>query len=426
MRFSSYVQCATVILLLLSVGGVSGRRKRPRTTVVERGLVKAEDVRGEEVLAHHAECSTRASHVHYTTGKTLGYVTPWNSRGYTLASVFARKFDILSPVWFQLRIKKRKRNNKDKNKGKGEEEEGKMGSFHVSLAGHDAVDKTWAAKVQAKGAKVYPRVLIEASDMSEYVALLSTKAPSGVGVGSEISGGGPVLQEGVALIREMVEEGGYDGVVLDTGGVPVMRISSGGFVTLVSELSKATSVIIVAPPAHPSLDQEGSRQRFDWQDLEEIHPYIEAVSLMSYDASSGAAPGPSSPLSWIETTLGSLLPPPSHPKYAILAQKILLGINFYAADYTLPAGGGPILCSQVLSILGDLIDSGSDPVLQWDAVAAEHVLSYTLPTSGTSHLLYTPSLAYIQTRLDLATSASLGGIAIWELGQGLDYFFDLL
>ena len=33
----------------------------------------------------------------------LGYVTPWNNKGYNFAKNLGAKFDLISPVWYQLK-----------------------------------------------------------------------------------------------------------------------------------------------------------------------------------------------------------------------------------------------------------------------------------------------------------------------------------
>lgn len=61
--------------------------------------------------------------------------------------------------------------------------------------------------------------------------------------------------------------------------------------------------------------------------------------------------------------------------------------------------------------------------IAWDAVAAEHVMSYS--SGGQQHRVWFPSPTSVLMRLQLAASQG-SGVAIWELGQGLDYFMDLL
>lgn len=99
-------------------------------------------------------------------------------------------------------------------------------------------------------------------------------------------------------------------------------------------------------------------------------------------------------------------------------EQVLLGLNFYGNDFIIPAGGGPLLGHEYIELL-----TKYNSTLHWDKRIQEHVFAYSV--KGRDHEVYYPSLISIQKRLDLAHKYGIG-VSIWEIGQGLDYFYDLL
>jgi hypothetical protein len=94
-----------------------------------------EDVNGLELVRTRVDPSSILAHHHHYYhnthiknfgSSTLGYVTPWNSKGYDIAKRFASKFTYISPVWYQIKIAF------DSNK-----------KFSVSIHGIHDVDTKW-------------------------------------------------------------------------------------------------------------------------------------------------------------------------------------------------------------------------------------------------------------------------------------------
>jgi chitinase domain-containing protein 1 len=71
------------------------------TSVLERGLVTTKPS-VVSVLREHEGQPVDAKTKRFT-GEALGYVTPWNGRGYDFARSYRAKLDYVSPVWLQVR-----------------------------------------------------------------------------------------------------------------------------------------------------------------------------------------------------------------------------------------------------------------------------------------------------------------------------------
>ena len=134
---------------------------------------------------------------------------------------------------------------------------------------------------------------------------------------------------------------------------------------------------------------------------------------MTYDSDNEH--GFNAPLKWVAECIEHIDPGEK------ARMKILMGLNFYGRHINMESNHAEhILGRDVVAKLAKL-----DPSLtfDWSAEAHEHYLPYSDENEQRAMIFY-PSLMSIATRLDLAAKLKVG-ISIWEIGQGLDYFYDL-
>ncbi|CAL4955852.1 unnamed protein product [Urochloa decumbens] len=386
-----------VLVLVLAALGFSGRLsqslpnpQRLQTTarsVYERGLVKR-DVSAREILTEHTRVSENRSQRHFPN-PVLAYVTPWNSKGYDMAKLFSAKLTHISPVWYDLKS--------DRNM--------------LVLEGEHNIDATWVSELQSNGSLVVPRVVLEAFPV---VVLLEKKQKA----------------KAIDLIVSECRNKGYNGIVLESWsrwaayGVlddPELRYMALQFVKELGEaLHSINSIssshhleLIYVIPA-PRM-QELSNQDFGPEDLLQLADSVDGFSLMTYDFSGPQNPGPSAPLKWIQHSLTTLLSAKGSSRNH--SRMIFLGINFYGNDFLLSrgSGGGAITGRDFVLLLEKY-----RPSLQWDERSLEHFFIYS--DEGVKHAVFYPTLMSLSVRLDEARNWGTG-LSIWEIGQGLDYFF---
>ncbi|XP_035743376.1 chitinase domain-containing protein 1-like [Vespa mandarinia] len=348
--------------------------------VFQRSLV-TKDIKTTEIIRESGTYFIDTKRRRFS-GEILGYITPWNSNGYEISKTFHGKFTMVSPVWLSILPSN-------------------MSTFQLPT--HD-VQKKWLKDMRSMNSenhnvKILPRVLFEHWSTNDIVELENNIQKQ---------------QQLVTILSDTAKTFRFDGYVLEIWnqfiftGINVQIILS--VVKTIAQKLKNNhlDIILAVPPSRGTKAQLFSRDQFN-----ELAPHVKAFSLMTYDYSSIQRPGPNSPLSWARQCVELLIPDQNDPRRT----QILLGINFYGYNYT-PEGGGPILGSQYLKSLESFKSK-----IQWDDRSKEHFFE-AKSSLGSGYIFY-PTLYSIIHRFDLA--AELGtGIAIWELGQGLNYFYDLL
>ncbi|KAK6141077.1 hypothetical protein DH2020_025189 [Rehmannia glutinosa] len=285
------------------------------------------------------------------------------------------------------------------------------------LEGRHNADKGWITEIRRTGnSQILPRVVLEANP----VDLLKKKKQR---------------DKAIKLIIAECKEMEYDGIVLESWsrwaayGVlhdPDMRNTALQFVIQLGQAMHSITleqnrsqnlqlVFVIGPPRSDNL------QEYDFgpEDLRSLSDDVDGFSLMTYDFSGPQNPGPNAPLKWIHSTLMLLLGT-STGDHQKLAKKIFIGINFYGNDFVVSQGlgGGPIVGREYLSLL-----EKHRPQLHWEKNSAEHFFLYT-DNRNVEHVVFYPSPMSIAMRLQEALSWK-AGISIWEIGQGLEYFFDI-
>jgi chitinase domain-containing protein 1 len=151
-------------------------------SVRQRALVNKEIKSTKEIIKHHAKYCVECALTKTFKANVLGYVTPWNGKGYDVAKTFANKLDYVSPVWLQIKRKSR---------------------HNYELMGTHDIDAKWMSQVRAstnRSVAIVPRILFEHLRMEDVHALFNDE--------DEIAALGEMLVKKCA-------EHGFDGYVLE-------------------------------------------------------------------------------------------------------------------------------------------------------------------------------------------------------------------
>jgi len=349
------------------------------TSVYSKGLVTTKLTSKFDILDHYANYHQDTT-FHNFDGTVLGYVTPWNSHGYDVAKFFSgKKLNLISPVWLQIHPA--------------------ADGVNYKIGGLHDKDVKWMMKLKKNGAKVVPRILFDKWVANDYIKLFTeNKRVSNL----------------AQILVDLCIKHDFDGLTLEVwnqlGGQarPELRRV---IIEIAENIKKAGKLFIVVIP--PPLHHNDVKGMIEEEDLDRMSDSVDYFSLMTYDYSSPQRPGPNSPIDWVRKCVETLDPHSYH------RSQILLGLNFYGYDYT-SEGGNPVLGHEFIKLLKE---GASNAKFKWDSAAQEHFVE--VKSGGRKHTVFYPSLNSIQNRILLAKDLGTG-LSIWEIGQGLDYFYDLL
>ncbi len=185
---------------------------------------------------------------------------------------------------------------------------------------------------------------------------------------------------------------------------------------------------LVIPPSlqiFPNdLEKEIVSEIFNKEDFDLLKDQVDYFSLMTYDYSSSIkSVASNAPHFWVKRCVEYLTDDEEY------RAKILMGLNFYGYRYEIDTKTKQLL-KQPEAVNGgqfiDMLSQSENWKISQDGdwkISQEH--SFYQQTESSYIVVYYPTLYSIITKIKLASELGTG-LSIWELGQGLDYFFELL
>ena len=238
-----------------------------KTTVLQRDLVQ-ENIDRQTILENHQSYCSTCVETREFTHPTLVYITPWNSHGYDLAKIFAKKFDYISPVWLNIK---------------------RTGLEKYAVGGTHDIDKQWLETVKEKNpnVKIVPRIIFDQWSTDDIHALFQSENEKE-----------QVAQTLANFLKEYKDL--FDGYVLELlmqfrgaakGTVNHVISDIAEQVHLIENNGQKKEVILAVPPYD---------ELFDKNDFQMLYEHLDGFSIMTYDFPN-REPGPVSPLGKLRT-----------------------------------------------------------------------------------------------------------------------------
>uniref|UniRef100_A0A915MV18 Chitinase domain-containing protein 1 n=1 Tax=Meloidogyne javanica TaxID=6303 RepID=A0A915MV18_MELJA len=278
----------------------------------------------------------------------------------------AQKFTHISPVWFQL-----------KSAGSPIED----APLFCQITGTHDIDSGWMDDIRKNNSKVkiVPRFLFEAWPVEDLKKFLYSEE---------------VQRRCVKDIVRLLQRNQMDGAVIEIW-VQIMSMTRGSAVEYLLEIIESWSkefhkvglefILPMMPALDANYEETGIVNR---EVMKRLMSSVDYLNVMTYDY---------------------------NKDYLESSTKILMGLNFYGYDRS-GSSSEAVLSKKFIEILSD-----GDSVLSFDENDGEHKLIF-----GKYGIIYYPTKQSIKLRLNLAIELGIGGVAIWDLGQGLNHFTSVL
>ncbi|CAJ0574345.1 unnamed protein product, partial [Mesorhabditis spiculigera] len=311
-------------------------------------------------------------------GASLAYITPWNNRGYDLAKWAANKFTHISPVWLQFKP-----------------QTADMAASCRIEGTHD-IDRGWMTDIRKNNSEIkfVPRILFDQWHVDELKQFLLSETWS---------------QRCLNDLLNFLQRNQFDGAAVELWmqALSVGREAQGYLTELFNKWGEEfheRNMQLIVPVGAP-LSNKMEMTGIFTPDMFKMMPNVDYVQVMTYDyhGTIGVAPYP-----WVENTIRLLV-----ENVPERAKDLMIGLNHYGYLYN-DQQMDPVQRERFLEKSKE-----KNARLEWDDIVKEHRL---ITSEGR---IYYPSLTSVESRIKLAKAYDVG-IAIWELGQGLNYFTQVL
>ena len=319
----------------------------------------------------------------------MGFVMTGSEHGLNMSKVFGggdekhSKIQYFSPGWLTMMPQM-------------------SGEDTYSVIFSDEAPIEWSDEMRDKKAKIMPRVHFNSAlwTMKQFTDMIEVEDET---------------QKMISLLVKTCQDKKYDGLVF-RAVTPFVDLSRSDWIvflaTLASKFTEAGLLTVVVVP--PPIFHDKPTNMINSTDIELMADGgVDFFALLNYGHSSPPVAGPNSPIKWPRQCVETLDPEKR------FRSKILLGLQFDGYEYTKGGGGTTIVGNDYLF----KVFAGKNVEFQWDPVAKEHRVQ--LDYRNQAYTLHYPSLMSLHLRLELARQLGVG-VAIWEIGDGLNYFFDLL
>lgn len=331
---------------------------------------------------------------------SLAYITPWNKRANQLIAKYINKFDLVVPVWFDL---------------KPEEIKSK---YNTNIDGSNYVDKELIKmlKEKNKNVKIIPRFNCQNFNSESFELMLKDDNTN-------------------VLIRNIIKRvkfSKFDGITLECMNILFNENLTSKFINFIEKLYKALQkenkiLINTLFPYSTNLEHSINKIRFDY-----LMKFSDFMVIMTYDyhqymlgENYSHKYVKNSPEDWISKTLNYYM---DISTFNQLREKILIGIPFHGLmiDRNQPIDNNKNLKGKLMVYedIKELASKQPEFMGIWIKDQKEHMFEVNLTQQ--SFLLTLPTPDFIKHRLDYVNKNHFAGISIWELGQGYEYLLEFI